>query len=67
MFGIAKHQPMTFDATHAVAESLSAEVANAAEITREAVRTALSPSNGLSEQQAFAAALWAEVRFESGY
>ena len=66
MFGSAKHQPMTFDATHALAERL-ASVDHAAEITRETVRTALSPSKGLSENQAFAAAMWAEVKFESGY
>lgn len=63
MFGIAKHQPMTFDATHALAEKLGSmdhEVA----IAREAMKTALSPSNGLSENQAWAAAMWADASLE---
>lgn len=63
MFGIAKHQPMTLDATHALAEKLGSmdhEVA----IAREAMKTALSPSNGLSENQAWAAAMWADASLE---
>ena len=48
---------------HATQTETSLE--NAAQIAQEAVKTAFSPSNGLSEQQAWAAAMWAEVQFES--
>lgn len=63
MFGNANRQPKTSDATHALAEKLGTldhEVA----IAREAMKTALSPSNGLSENQAWAAAMWADASLE---
>jgi hypothetical protein len=61
MISITKHLPIRALAAHLATD---ASLDQAAEIAREAVKTAFSPSNGLSEQQAWAAAMWAEVSLE---
>lgn len=65
MFGSANHQPMSYDATAEYAAEL--QVAYRYQVANSAVLTAMTPSNGVSEQQSWAAAMWMEVRFETGF